>query len=316
MKLQGIDFGNILGASGVQGFFGEGYWFHRIYKALGMDLSTMTFVSKTATAHPVRGNMPLTKHYTPRQFLPDCIRVRMGKGVALNAVGLSNPGLCALLEVGEWQRRIKPFFISLTSLANTQEERCREFRFMVEQLRSVKHFSAPFGVQINLSCPNTERAKSWEMIQESEEILAIVGQLGVPVMAKYSVASVSIDALVRLEDHSACDAVCMSNTIPFGWWRIDWKKVWGNETSPLEKYGGGGLSGAPLARIVPRWISRLRKAGFTKPINGGGGILDPNDVSGYHRHGASSIFLGSVVILRPWQIQNIVNRANTLSWDR
>ena len=315
MKLQGIDFGNVHGASGVQGFFGEGYWFHWVYKMLGMDLSTMTFVSKTATAHPEEGNMPLTKHYTPRRPFPDCIRVRVGRGAALNAVGLSNPGLRALLEVGEWQRHTKPFFISLTSLANTREGRCREFQCMVEQLRSVRDFSAPFGVQLNLSCP-TERIKSWEMVQESEEILTIMGELNVPVMVKYSVASASIDAVVRLEDHPACDAICVSNTIPFGWWRIDWKKVWGSETSPLEQYGGGGLSGAPLARIVPRWIGRLREAGFTKPINGGGGILHPNDVDRYHRYGASSIFLGSVVILRPWQIRAIIDRANTLSWDR
>ncbi len=315
MKLQGIDFGNVLGASGVQGFFGEGYWFHKVYKVIGMDLSAMTFVSKTATARPEEGNMPLTKRYTPRQLLPDCIRVRMGEGAVLNAVGLSNPGLCTLLGVGEWQRRIKPFFISLTSLANTREGRRREFQLMVEQLHAVKHFSAPFGVQLNFSCP-TERVKSWEMMQESEEILTIMGQLGVPVMAKYSIASASIDAVVALEDHPACDAICVSNTIPFGWWRIDWKRVWGSETSPLEQYGGGGLSGAPLARIVPRWIDRLREAGFTKPINGGGGILHPSDVDRYHRYGASSIFLGSVVMLRPWQIQKIIDRANTLSWDR
>ena len=318
MKLQGIDFGNVLGASGVQGFFGEGYWFHKAYKVLGMDLSAMTFVSKTATAHPKKGNMPLTKHYTPRQLVPRCIRVRMGRGAILNAVGLSNPGLCALLEVGEWQRRTKPFFISLTSVANTRQARCREFQCMMEQLRSVRHFSAPFGVQINLSCPNIESINFEDMIQESEEVLTIMGELGVPVMAKYGIATVWIDALVRLEDHPACDAICVSNTIPFGWPRINWEKVWGSETSPLERYeyGGGGLSGAPLSRIVPRWISRLRKAGFTKPINGGGGILHPSDVDRYHRYGASSIFLGSVVILRPWRIRAIIDHANTLSWDR
>ena len=234
----------------------------------------------------------------------------------LNAVGLSNPGLCALLETGQWQRRTKPFLISLTSLAKTREERYREFQFMMEQLRSVKDFSAPYGVQLNLSCPNTEGAAPNEMVQESEDILTIMGNLGVPLMAKYSIASVSIEALVRLDRHPACDAVCVSNTIPFGWWQMDWKKAWGSETSPLEKYGGGGLSGAPLSLIVPGWISRLRKAGFTKPINGGGGILHPNDVSTFHMSGASSIFIGSVAVLRPWQIQKIVDRANALSWDK
>lgn len=75
MKLCGIDFGNVLGASGVQGFFGEGYWFHKIWNSFGLSFAGMIFVAKTATLLPRKGNMPLTWHYTPRHPFPTELEV-------------------------------------------------------------------------------------------------------------------------------------------------------------------------------------------------------------------------------------------------
>ena len=314
MKLRNSNFGKVLAASGVQGFFGEGYWFHRPWRMLGMDLSTVTFVAKTATLRAHKGNMPLTERYTPRSLFPDCIRVKMYRGMVVNAVGLSNPGLGTLLETGKWQPRTKPFLISVMSLASSPSGRMSDFRWMVDEFRAVRdRFSAPFGVQINLSCPNTGHSSSHELIRESADILTVMGTLGVPIMPKYSIASAPVEAILQLNDHPDCDAVCVSNTIPFGWEGLDWKHVWGSNTSPLSKLSGG-LSGKPLCTLVCEWISHLRYAGFTKPINGGGGILCAEDVDRYHTAGASSIFLGSVVLLRPWRVRQIVNRANELDW--
>ena len=92
-------------------------------------------------------------------------------------------------------------------------------------------------------------------------------------------------------------------------------RVWETESSPLAKYGGGGISGRPLRALVCEWILRLRYAGFTKPINGGGGILSPEDAEHYRQAGASSIFLGSVAVLRPWRVRGIIRRANELRWS-
>src|SRR3989344_7751324 len=39
MKLRGIEFGRVWGASGVLGFFGEGYWFHPYLKRFGLDFT-------------------------------------------------------------------------------------------------------------------------------------------------------------------------------------------------------------------------------------------------------------------------------------
>ena len=316
MRLRNIDFGNILGASGVQGFFGEGYWFHTVPRILfRMNLSELTFVAKTVTLRPRKGNMRLTEHHTPRELFPDCVRVNMRRGVALNAVGLSNPGLDALLGTGKWCSRAEPFLISVTSLADTLKKRTDEFRSLVKKLGEVKEtFSAPFGVQINLSCPNTDHTNPGELIKESEEVLRIAETLNVPLMPKYSITSASVEAILRLNNHPGCDAVCVSNTIPFGWDKFDWRREWGSETSPLETYGGGGLSGGPLCVPVCEWIMRLRDAGFTKPVNGGGGILRPDGVNSYRDAGASSVFLGSAVILRPWRVRRIIERANGLHW--
>lgn len=309
-----IDFGNVLGASGVQGFFREGYWFHKVWKPFGLDFAGITFVAKTATLLPHKGNMRLTRRYMPKNPLPRCIRVKPWRGVMLNSVGLSNPGISALLGTGRWQEHTEPFLLSITSLADTSQRRLEELRIMVEMIGFCRNsFSAPFGLQINLSCPNTGH-NSYELISESAKVLETASMLGVPLMPKYSIASAPIQAVLQLNGHRNCDAICVSNTLPFGWKEIDWQSVWGSTTSPLAKYGGGGLSGRALRPLVCEWIARLRDAGFTKPINGGGGILSPEDVKHYHNAGASSIFLGSFAVMRPWRKKAIMNQANKLKW--
>jgi dihydroorotate dehydrogenase len=316
MKLRGIEFGNILGASGVQGFFGEGYWFHNFFKPFGLEFSGMTFVSKTATRWPRKGNMPLTLKYRPREFFPGCVKAKPWRGAILNAVGLSNPGLCALLDTGLWQERMEPFFISVMSLADAPEGRLEELRQMVDLIGEQKdRFSASFGLQINLSCPNTKHDPR-QLVGESEKALAVASKLGVPLMPKYSIASASVAAIRELGCNPFCDAICVSNTVPFGSPCIDWQKVWGSKKSPLEKYGGGGLSGPALCPLVCDWIAYLRDSGFTKPINGGGGIMRPDDVRRYLAAGTSSVFIGSVASLRPWRVKAIISQANSLEWRR
>ncbi len=323
MKLRGIDFGNVLGASGVQGFFGEGYWFHKLWGPLGPKLDDITFVSKTATLFPRKGNMSLTRRYTPKNPFPGCVKAKLRRGVMLNAVGVSNPGIGALLATGQWQKRTRPFLISIMSLADKPRRRLEELRIMVDMIGFCKDdFSAPFGLQINLSCPNIEKIRRLvraDHVGESSKVLDVASELGVPLMPKYSIASAPISAIMELNNHPNCDAICVSNTLPFGWKGIDWQKVWGSKTSPLAKLGGGGLSGEILRPLVCEWIMRLREAGFTKPINGGGGILCPEDVRHYHNAGASSIFLGTVVPFASfcpwkWRVEPIINQANNLNW--
>lgn len=307
MRLRGIDFGPVLDASGVRGFFGEGYPYHRWLRPFGLDFTGSTFVAKTTTLFARAGNMPLGSDLSPRERFPRCIVVKPWKGVTLNAVGLSGPGATALLETRRWQRRKKPFFLSFMSVAPTAAERTEELRAFVALLRSrLSEFNAAFGLQINLSCPNVGLHPE-DAEREALEALDAAAGLGVPLMPKFSV-TLPADVAERVSRHPACDALCVSNTVPWGALpdKIDWRGLFGTDVSPLARFGGGGLSGRPLLPIVRDWLRGARCRGISVPINAGGGILSPEDALGLLAEGASSIFIGSMTMLRPWRVQQTI----------
>jgi len=317
--LQGIDFGPVHCASGAQGWFGEGYWFHRWVP--GLDWTNCAFVAKTTTLAACAGNMPLahvpppSRYYEPRELFPKCIVVKLLRGVILNSVGLSGPGAYALFETGRWQKRTEPFFLSFMSVADSAEERYNEaaaFAIMLEIRRP--WFAAPFGLQVNLSCPNAGHAPA-EIAAEAESILGVFQQLrasGVPIVPKFNVLS-SPDAVQRLQ--GLCDAVCVSNTIPWGMLpeRIRWSSLFpGSQIfgSPLAHLGGGGLSGRPLLPLVAEWVREAKRAGLVVPVSAGGGILHPMDVDFLVNAGADSVFLGSIAMLRGWRLSRTIQRAH------
>src|SRR3989344_1339380 len=159
MKLRGIDYGNVLGASGVQGFFVEGYTFHRLLGPLGPNFDGMTFVAKTTTLRARAGNMPLTETYEPGEWKPACIWANLLRATALNAVGLSGPGIEKLLEgrrphlgLYRWQMRHGSFFISFVSIEDTVEKRYAEMRGFVKILKPrLQAFHGFPALQINVS---------------------------------------------------------------------------------------------------------------------------------------------------------------------
>lgn len=316
MKLRGIEFGNVWGQSGVQGFFGEGYRFHKIGRWFGLDFAGVTFVAKTTTLLPRPGNMPLgADGITPKHWFPRCIVVKPWKGVVLNAVGLSGPGAAALFADGRWQARGEPFMISFMSVAPTIAERCEEFALFLALLKShLPQFNAPVAVQLNVTCPNVD-AHGEDIVAETRALLDVAERAGlpqVPIVVKLSVdVSPANGALIA--QHSQCDAICVSNTVKWGKLpdRIPWKKLFGSDVSPLAKFGGGGLSGAPLLPLVIEWVSAASWVfNVTKPIVAGGGILHPRDVELLSQGtGACGIAIGSVAILRPWRLRAIIEQA-------
>lgn len=313
MDLRGIDFGKIWGASGVQGFFGEGYRFHTLFKPLGLDFGGITFVAKTTTLAPNLGNMPLRADFTPSELKPKCIVVRPIKGAVLNAVGLSGPGAEALLRRGFWQTRTQPFFLSFMSIGKTKAERLEELRRFVILLAGELHtFKAKIGLQINFSCPNVG-VHIDELRSEIEESLEIVSRLEISIILKLNVLF-PVAAAVEISRNPHCDGICISNSIPWGALsdEIDWESIFGTKISPLAHLGGGGLSSADLLPLVANWVWLARQAGFSKHINAGGGIRNKDDVDFLFRMGASSVFVGSVVIVRPWRVRGIKNHVNRM----
>ena len=312
MKLRGINFGPVWDASGTQGFFGEGYPYHKVFRCIGLDFTGSTFVAKTMTLEPRKGNMRLRSDGTFPWWegKPKCIVVRPLQGVVLNAVGLSNPGAEALFRQKKWQKRWKPFFLSFMAVKEKKEERLRELReFVYVFRRYMPEFSAPVGLQLNYSCPNVGLHVD-ELIEEVYEGLSIAGKLNIPLVPKFN-ALLPVSAAVKIAKHPSCDALCVSNTIPWGKLpeRIDWQGIFGTAASPLAEFGGGGLSGAPLLPIVIQWVKDACASSVEKPINAGGGILRSHDIDALFSAGSSSVSIGSIAMLRPWRVQKTIRHA-------
>lgn len=316
MILRGINFGPILDGSGAEGFFGEGYWYHKYLKPLGLNFEGSTFVAKTTTLRPRLGNLPLKEDgITPRERFPKCIKVYPHKGIVLNAVGLSGPGAEFLFADGRWQRIKKPFFISFMAVGESFEMRYLEaINFAILFKKYLHGFSAPVGLQINFSCPNVG-LNPGKLIAEIKKNLEIISSYlpSVPLVPKIN-ALTPPEAAKKMTDDPNCDALCVSNTIPWGALpdKINWKKLFGTNVSSLAEFGDGGMSGKLLLPIVSEWLADVRRIGITKPIIAGGGILSPEDVDVLKDAGASSVSVSSVAILRGWRVRKIIRRANEI----
>lgn len=313
MRLRGIDFGYVMNASGARNFFGQGYWFHHWLRPMGLSFDNSTFVAKTTTLEPRKGNMATENDdgMTPKKLFPDCIVVNHRKQTVLNAVGLTGPGAEVLLASGLWQGMRYPFFISFAALSDSVESRLNEYKAFMALLKPhLRHFLAPVGLEINLVCPNKEHV-SMPTGEEIWEVLNILSGLHIPLVLKMNIL-MDYSMGIHAERHWACDAICISNTIPWDALPdfIDRNAWFGTTISPLKKYGGGGLSGSTLFSLVIGWIRGVRAGGFHKPIIGCGGIMRWQDACLMLDAGADAIQIGSVAILRPWRVKSIIRHTN------
>lgn len=335
--LRGINFGPVLQASGATNFYGPGFgrghgwWFHPLLFPLGLNWKGSTTVTKTTTLFARRGNMPRKRDgVTPRELMPRCIIVKPRRKVVLNAVSLSGPGLDFLLASGEWQRRTEPFFISVAPSSETPKGRKMELEEVFRRLAAAKRdgqFRAEWGLQINVSCPNSDADPS-ALIDEVAPTLESAAQIlppTIPVTAKFGpeLPPKTLKQIIAAASSGRLDAVCVFNTLPFGryprWAEglppVDWHGLFGTadpKESPLAKrFPGfaGGLSGAPLLPFLVAWLCQARKEGITIPINAGGGILSPVAARAVFDAEADSISLGSIALLAPIKVGAAIRAA-------
>gem|GEM_PF-323356 len=167
-------------------YFGEGWWYDKYLGWIpGYDPSGITETSKTSTLESrmgaeagEAGNMALDGNLQTKKWFPDCVKVYWLKGLALNSVGLSGPGLKALLERGEWQRKVDPIIISLMATGPTKESRLVQMATMGKMFRKEIQKDFPYfprwarnvAFKQNISCPNTKHDPR-ELEKESIEQL-------------------------------------------------------------------------------------------------------------------------------------------------
>lgn len=247
--------------------------------------------------------------FRPRELFPRCVVVKPFKGVTLNSVGLSGPGIVALSSLWKSAPDSRPWMVSVMSVRDTPSGRSEEMCRIADVLGS-SSLPSHVGVQLNLSCPNVGLDPS-VLLEDARAQVDALAPLRRPLLLKVN-ALFPVGAAVDLSRVKACDGFIVSNTIPWGKLRdrVDWKGLFGSNISPLAGIGGGGLSGKPLLPIVTDWVRAARRGGFVKPIVGGGGILSVQDAAEMIDSGVNAIELGSVSILRPWRVSSIIDYAN------
>ena len=235
MLLRGNDWGHVLNASGARGFAGEGYWFHPLLRHAGLRYDGSTFVSKTTTLKPRRGNMALTEDHRPRALLPDCIVVKPLAGVALNAVGLAGPGAKEVLQKLCWQHDLPKVVVSFMALDSSSEGRLTETLGFLHEFESFVNIKGEDNValQVNFSCPNVGLDTS-HLVNEIAHVLDLTSDVGVATMVKIN-ALMPPEAACLVAKHPGCDAIVCSNTIPWGSLPddIDWTRLVRIAVSPV-----------------------------------------------------------------------------------
>lgn len=303
-------FGNVFVASGALGIDGKGYWYDKLLNWIpGHNFDGATFIAKTVTVDARDGNLPLKDNLQPRDKFPKCVKLYPFSGHMMNAVGVSSPGLQTILESGVWDNRTKPFLISIIPVRQSFKERVREIQ-EVTQLILKHRFSTMVGIQLNVSCPNTE-VNHDSYFGEIFSYLSILKETRLPIDLKVNilVPVYKIIELINLSTFVNLQAITCSNTIPYkSIPEINWDKY-----SGLESMGGGGLSGPTLLPYVVNWIKEFRNKNKTMPIKACGGIFSKEDVDKVVEAGANAIEIGTVKLFRPHRVKGIIKRMEDLS---
>lgn len=329
MKLKNINFGYVLGQSGIQGFFGEGdeYPHHRVlhflFGWLGFSFKGMTFVAKTTSLNPrIYPNASQTPldDYKLKQWFPKSIWFSLRsimQGYVLNAMGIPSPGALFLLKLKKWEKRTEPFQLSFMPMETALHGKIMEVKQFCEwlfyYLPPVKH---SYGVQMNVSCPNTGHAQTEAL--EEWIILANVFKTLMPDTPLIFKLDLTIDQQVVSKLQKHCDAICMGNTLAFGKLpeKVKWQNLFKNG-SPLVKLFGekfsGGLSGQPLYPVLIDWLKEMDRIDPTVTIIAGGGIMTKDNITQLSKFRCvKAIALGSVAIVRPWRLQSLIRHGNNM----
>jgi dihydroorotate dehydrogenase len=320
INLRGINFGSVFAASGTLNFFGNGYWFHRIYRFFlrrKFEFARSTFISKTVTleermdCYKGQGNLKLDSlTFQPAELFPDCIWLDFLKNIALNAIAWSNPGIKKILLTGNWQKITKPFVISIGAAGLSTAKRLSEISGIITYLEeALPSFSAPIiALELNPHCPNMhpELIRAEEIIEQ----LQITRRLDVPQGIKISPLT-SISFIKAIDRTGLCDYWEIPNTVHWNQLPLilDREAIFGKDIMPLARYGGGSYSGPKLFDLALAKTEEIRKNKITRPIIVGS-VSNTEQIRLVDQSGGNGIAFARTAIMRPWRVQSIIQEGN------
>ena len=214
----------------------------------------------------------------------------------LNAVGLQNPGMEAVLreEVPNIARIFHGPVIANVCGFSLEEyaENCR----MLEDAEQVKI------LEVNISCPNVHAGgKNFGSDPRSAAAVtrAVRAAAKKPVFLKLSPNVTDIAEIAKACAGEGADGLCLINTL-LGM-RIDL-----NTKRPLLQNRTGGLSGPAVFPVALRMVWDVYEAVPGLPIIGCGGAASAEDAAEMMLAGASAVEVGAANLRDPWACKTII----------
>ena len=275
VTLCGIELDNpVIPASGC---FGYGHEFAEIY-----DINCLGSLScKGTTLHPRFGNP------TPR--------IAEAPAGLLNAVGLQNPGVDAVIQ--EELPKLQRVF-SKPILANVSGFSVEEY---VETCRRFDACSQVGWIELNISCPNVHgggMSFGTDPACAAEVTKAVRAVVKKPLIVKLTPNVTDIVAVAKAVEAAGADAVCLINTVLAT--RIDLKT-----RRPILANVTGGLSGPAVFPLALRMVYQVSQA-VSVPVIGVGGISSAEDVIEMMLAGATAVEVGAANLANPTACRDII----------
>lgn len=275
VNLCGIQLDNpVIPASGT---FGYGYEFADLY-----DINCLgTFSFKGTTKDPRFGNP------TPR--IAEC------PGGMINAVGLQNPGVDAVIE--KELPKLKEVFHKPV-MANVSGFSVEDYAYTCQRLDKEDQVG---WLEVNVSCPNVHGGgMSFGTCPEAaaEVTRAVKAVTTKPVIIKLSPNVTDIVSIARACEGAGADGISLINTM-LGM-RIDLRR-----RKPVIANTMGGYSGPGIFPVAVRMVYQVAKA-VNIPVIGMGGVGSAEDVLEMMLAGATAVEVGAANLVDPWACKTII----------
>lgn len=210
----------------------------------------------------------------------------------LNAIGLQNPGIRAVIEQcapvwATWQTPV---------IVNIAGETVDEFVEVASQLEGVPGVA---GIEVNVSCPNVRAGGA--VFGDRPEIVADVTAAvrratTLPLIVKLTPNTGDVRPTALAAASAGADAISLINT-------ITGISIDVHARRPSLGHGTGGLSGPAVKPIALRMVyevaRELRSSYPHTPVIGIGGIGNAYDALEFLMAGASAIEVGTINLVNP-----------------
>lgn len=223
-------------------------------------------------------------------------RIAEMTGGMLNAVGLQNPGIDAVIEK-EVPNIAKIFHGPV--IANVGGFSIEEYAENCRKLNDVDQVAI---LEVNISCPNVHcggRNFGSDPKSAAEVTRAVKAVTKKPVFMKLTPNVTDIAEIARACADAGADGLCLINTL-LGM-RIDLKR-----RRPVIANKMGGMSGPCLLPLALRMVYQVYEA-VNIPIIGMGGVASAEDVVEMMLAGASAVEVGAANLVDPFACKRIID---------